>query len=508
MPAPVLASHAFTTSPSGTSIAITKPSGVASGDLIVVYVEANSTSTWAAPDGTWTNIASNPAGKVFHKTATGSEPASWTFTRDGTATVNRAVAVRITGWGSLGASEIISRGAKTSVAFASKAVTVADSLLFELIIDYGGNGSPYTSPGTVTEAADQTEGLVGHEVVQPSASGTRTFGMNASSNVGAFQMVVAQPVASPKYANITALYLPVSASAGSSLWGTDVRKLLDAPNGTADSTTITDHSTGGQVVRTDDPYSTSTADSDQTLFGWAIDPSNMGSVAGALRFYPAGNHTATIRFGHNGAASGAATLFMYVYRVAPGPGRARTLLGSNSAAFTLPALSAEVTATVTVALPEVIFAADETIQYSFEVQAPGIAITGRTVTMFTGTQSGVASRLDTPKLGVLADTAGSSAGSASAPGISGKVLALTGASSGVATAPGRMGATSGGVGASTGAATASGQGSSVASAVAASAGSATVTGNGGKVIGTTGTVEVGSGAPAQVIRPILMVVED
>ena len=90
-------------------------------------------------------------------------------------------------------------------------------------------------------------------------------------------------------------------------------------------------------------------------------------------------------------------------------------------------------------LPEVIFAAGETVQYSFEFNVAGIAIVGRTATFFAGTHPAVATTIATPKLGVLADTTGSATGVGAASGVTGKVLAALGSSTGVGTAAGSGG---------------------------------------------------------------------
>lgn len=47
-------------------------------------------------------------------------------------------------------------------------------------------------------------------------------------------------------------------------------------------------------------------------------------------------------------------------------------------------------------LSALVFGVDETIQYSFEVNAPGVAVTGRNSTFRTGTQSSIATRVDLP----------------------------------------------------------------------------------------------------------------
>lgn len=298
------------------------------------------------------------------------------------------------------------------------------------------------------------------------------------------------------FGNITTLYLPTAGNAGASQWGSDVRKLLDAADAGVDATSITDHGTGGEVNRTVDPYTTKATDDTQANFGWAITPSDMNSVSGARRFFAAGNHTANVRMGHTGATGATGTLTMYVYRVGPAAGRTRTLLGSNTASVALPALGGDVTATVTVALGEIIFEADETVQYSWEFSVTGIAITGRTATFYTGTHPSNVSRISTPRLGVLADTTGSASGSGVAAGVGGKVLGTVGSAAGSVAVSGEMSATATTTGTASGAGTASGVGASTASATGTASGVGTATGLASIVLGTTGTVEIGSGAAA------------
>lgn len=310
------------------------------------------------------------------------------------------------------------------------------------------------------------------------------------------------------FGNITALYLPTAANAGTSQWGTDVRKLLDTADTGSDATTVTDHGTGGAVSRTEDPYTTSAADGVEANFGWAVTPGDMNSVAGARRFFPAGNHVATVRMGSNTVLAATGTITMFVYRVGTAAAsRARTLLGSNTASVALPINSGEVTMTCTVALGEVIFEPDETIQYSFEFNLAGVAITGRTAKFFTGTQTAVQARVDTPKLGVLADTTGTSVGVGAAAGESGKVLGTVGGATGVGGAEAVGASTATTTGSAAGSVAVAGLGSSVAGATGTAAGSGQATGAASIVLGTVGTVNIGGdggGETTTVVRPIFV----
>lgn len=313
------------------------------------------------------------------------------------------------------------------------------------------------------------------------------------------------------FGNLSTLFVPTAANAGASQWGTDVRRLRDVADSAADTTTVTDHGTNGNPqVRTVDPYSTTTDDLDQTLYGFAVAPSDMGSVAGARRFYPAGNHSLTVRVSHNGATSSNANLILYVYRVGPSPGRTRTLLGSATGpTFSLPALSGEVDATVTVALGEIIFEPDETIQYSWELSAVGIAIAGHTVTHILGTATaGTVSRLNTPRLGVLADTTGTVTSGATVSGTGGKVLGTVGSSAGIGSVAGVGASQAASTGAASGSAVVAGQASSLAGTTGSASGSSVTSGIGGKVIGSVGTVQIGSTEAPVIYRPLIISVED
>lgn len=310
------------------------------------------------------------------------------------------------------------------------------------------------------------------------------------------------------FGNITTLYIPTAANAGSSQWGSDVRKLLDSADAGSDATSKTNQSTGGAVTRTIDPYTTTTTDGTEADYGWAVTPSDMNSVAGARRFFPAGDHVLTARMEQNNILTATGTLFMYVYRVGPAAGRARTLLGSGSSSVALPAGANEVTATVTVTLPEVVFEVDETVQYSFEFNCAGVTIVGRIVTFYTGTTSAIPTQVTTPKLGVLADTTGTASGSAAATGTTGKVLAGAGSSVSTGEAAGVMSATAGTTGAAAGAVAVDGQGSSVAGTMGSATGSSSATGLTSIVLSGVGTAEVGGGGAPTVIRRITRIFED
>lgn len=298
------------------------------------------------------------------------------------------------------------------------------------------------------------------------------------------------------FGNISTFYLPTAANAGASQWGSDVRKLLAAADAGNDASSKTNHGTGGAVVRTVDPYTTTTTDDAQANFGWAIAPSDMGSVAGAKRFFPAGNHTITLSTASSAAVLAAdASFTLYVYRVGPAPGRTRTLIASaTGASFNYGAVvNTYRTETVAVNCPEIVLAVDETIQYSIEQSSAGTTLTGRTNTHDTGTQGGVAIRVDTPGLKVLADGDYASSGVASGTVDSSKVLAAVAQASGVASSSVIGAATASADFSAAGSATGNVAASSVAATVFTAQGSAQGNAQGSRVLGTVFTCDVGGG---------------
>lgn len=217
------------------------------------------------------------------------------------------------------------------------------------------------------------------------------------------------------FGNISSLYFPIAGTAGASLWGVDVRKLLSSPDGTADASTITSHGSGGTVARQVDPYSDNNIAPGPANWAWAITPADMNSVAGARRYIPAGNHVFTMR-GKCSNALGKANQNGYTvlaYRVGPSPGFTRTLLGfGQSGPVSFPALGASSTFTAAIALPELVFEANETIHYSISLDATGSALGNEKYTFFTGTEGGISIRIDLPGggLGTLYQKTGAVSG--------------------------------------------------------------------------------------------------
>lgn len=300
--------------------------------------------------------------------------------------------------------------------------------------------------------------------------------------------------------NTATLYFPIAGSAGSSQWGSDVRKLLDTADGTGDSTTICNLGTGGTVTRTCDPYTTSTADLTEADYGWAVNPSDMNSVSGARRFYEAADHVLTGRTSPSAAfTTETKNLIFRAWRVASaGSGRTRTLLGSVTVAMN--AVAADVTATL--ALPEIIFEPDETIQYGCEMNAGGLAVVGRTVTFFTGTMAGTAIRVDTPPLQTLASTIGSAVGTSTVAAVMAAIGVMVGSASGLGDATAAGGSVATTVGTASGVGTATPVLAGINTSTGSAVGTSTVAGATaavGSMVGSSAGVGTADGVMSRIL---------
>lgn len=293
---------------------------------------------------------------------------------------------------------------------------------------------------------------------------------------------------------ITAVYLPVSANAGASLYGSNVRSLLSAPDATADASSVTSHGNGGDTLRTVSAYAQSSADSIQEDYGWAIPASDMGSTDTEKRRQKAGDHSCTLRLSHSSTlGDSSAELHFYAYRVGPAPDRARTLIGSVIEPISLNALGAQVTYTASIAIPEIVYEADESLQYSFEIRATGQALTGANTIFRTGTSGGVAVRVDFPRLDTIVEITGTAQGGSTAIAKVANIKAAVGESHGISTAQGVVGGIAAAVGTAQGTSVAVASVGGIAGSVGTSQASSEAIAKVAVVKGTVGTSNVGGG---------------
>lgn len=189
-------SASFAKVDSGTSLAVTKPSGTASGDVLVAVAwqdsDGNANLANLTPPAGWTQSGSNitssstsPCGKVWSKVAGGSEGASYTF---GIASGSSAVISMLAISGAntdtpIAVAATANTGSGTSVVAPSISPSSGDLLVCSFAAQSG--SITWTPPSGMTEQVDQTTAWVGAEVAtlvlsSGGATGTKTATAAAS----------------------------------------------------------------------------------------------------------------------------------------------------------------------------------------------------------------------------------------------------------------------------------------------------------------------------------------
>jgi hypothetical protein len=149
---PVYESDSTATSPGSgdADVTLTKPSGTASGDLLIAHIVVTNGTDVAPPDGTWTPISEVTNGSTydaaFWKVAGGSEPADYTF--GNTSSGDRAAGAMCRISGADGTTPVNAAGSNSytgdSAADESPSVTttVGDCLL---VLTHGADAAPTTN---------------------------------------------------------------------------------------------------------------------------------------------------------------------------------------------------------------------------------------------------------------------------------------------------------------------------------------------------------------------------
>jgi len=164
MAIPVLESSDSAASTGSASVTITKPTGLAVGDLLLVQLAASDIGgdnrTWSTPSG-WTAVEVGgtteeavPAAYYIIATSTETAASNFTFSMSGTTTAISGVLMRISGhWGAspITVSEIDqTAGSTTSLTFTTALTPAITNSL--LIFSFMGAGNAFTS-GTPTIAS-------------------------------------------------------------------------------------------------------------------------------------------------------------------------------------------------------------------------------------------------------------------------------------------------------------------------------------------------------------------
>ena len=189
--------------------------------------------------------------------------------------------------------------------------------------------------------------------------------------------------------------------------GSDVRSLTEA-SVTTPNTSIARHpNSGGTTSITYDPFTTRTTQGDQrSSYGWAINKALMDSKSDAKRIILAGNWQYVASFtngGSNSLGSSSCYLTAQVFRVSSGGTRTLMFSFNNTGAISngLLGASASGSAGSTVAQPEFILEAGETIHFGLQnVHTQNAGILGGTVQPDNNLNLGIGTWIQVPGDGI------------------------------------------------------------------------------------------------------------
>ena len=182
---------------SGTAIVLNKPSEVVEGNLIIAYIGVGASAadgTISPPDGSWTEIFESHIGRgsngaAFYKFAGASEPATYTFTWTG-ATRSRGALMRFENVSAVNLPAVTQGFSANAFAHVAPSIVAGANAGLLCFANPGWSGTTTTPPASmspelydVTNSGGSSEGgslSAGFELVEPGATGTRTFTSNQS----------------------------------------------------------------------------------------------------------------------------------------------------------------------------------------------------------------------------------------------------------------------------------------------------------------------------------------
>lgn len=197
---PTILSVATATITTGTAVEVTKPTGVASGDLLLAFCTSQGSTTWTGDTGFTEvrDVAGAPTLRVAYKVAGGSEPATYTFTAFSSG-AHRVVLAGIRG-GTYTAISATTGTATSGGNCAAPSVTAAAGsslLLAFFVINNSGSSGSFPDPTGMTSEYQSTDSrspdvALFSEVVAAGATGTRSSDhTSASGDVKALLVVIA-----------------------------------------------------------------------------------------------------------------------------------------------------------------------------------------------------------------------------------------------------------------------------------------------------------------------------
>lgn len=177
---PFVASASAYNTVDSTTLDISKPTGVVSGDILIAFVACNTgtgSGAWTMPSG-WTEVLDESSGTrvgIAYKVAGGSEPSTYTFTQ---ALTNKRLGGVIVAYTGLSYQSIGTNSYPSQTAL-SITTTGSYSLLIGAFADTNSNKAltaPFgmTSAGYTYNTSNGPSLLLAHQVVQSGATGSRT----------------------------------------------------------------------------------------------------------------------------------------------------------------------------------------------------------------------------------------------------------------------------------------------------------------------------------------------
>jgi hypothetical protein len=194
------------------TVSANEPAGT-TGELLVAFCWANSTtSAWTPPAG-WSNGDQDTTAStaVFYKTAADAGGTSRTFTRSVTTAAGGLIIVRVSGWLSFDASDTVNGGAAANLVLPTVTAAAANTFLLQIAAKGTTTAGTWTAPGTATKRVDTTTSgsalpyAIGDETVAAGATGSRTWVASQSQQGRGAIIAISPAVATQSSAGFLAL---------------------------------------------------------------------------------------------------------------------------------------------------------------------------------------------------------------------------------------------------------------------------------------------------------------
>lgn len=189
------------------NVTVTKPSGVAAGDLLVAFAWANNgTAAWTPPvTPAWTTVLADTATGIalFSRMADGTEGADFLFVRSNVSGAAGVIMVRLTGAHSVQAGSRKSQAASSTIDLTAL-TAAADNLLLQIVTSLNTTADSWSGPGSASLRFEGNANgtaircAIGDEVVGAGSTGVRTWThTNGQGSRGAMFAINPAPTIAP-----------------------------------------------------------------------------------------------------------------------------------------------------------------------------------------------------------------------------------------------------------------------------------------------------------------------